>query len=83
MQTCSKSTIKTPEQRQWRRFVVFIGNFEHIQRVFIGVFIANFIPFSSVSILDFEQVNVCWVIYQSSKKFIGNYMAKNVADFKT
>ena len=27
---CSKWTIKTPEQRQWRRSGVFIGNYERI-----------------------------------------------------
>ena len=27
---CSKITIKTPEQRQWRRSGVFMVNFEHI-----------------------------------------------------
>ena len=27
---CSKLTITTPEQRQWRRSGVFIINFEHI-----------------------------------------------------
>ena len=27
---CSKLTIKTPEQCQWRRSGVFIVNFEHI-----------------------------------------------------
>ena len=27
---CSKLTIKTPEQRQWRHFSVFIVIFEHI-----------------------------------------------------
>ena len=27
---CSKLTIKTPEQHQWRRSFVFIVNFEHI-----------------------------------------------------
>ena len=27
---CSKVTIKTPGRRQWRRFGVFIVNFEHI-----------------------------------------------------
>ena len=30
---CSKLTIKTPEQRQWRRSDVFIGNFEHISHL--------------------------------------------------
>ena len=27
---CSKLTIKTPEQRQWRRSDIFIVNFEHV-----------------------------------------------------
>ena len=27
---CSKLTIQTPEQREWRRSGVFIVNFEHI-----------------------------------------------------
>ena len=27
---CSKLTIKTPEQRQWRRFGAYIVNFKHI-----------------------------------------------------
>ena len=44
---CTKLTIKTPERRHWRRSGIFIVNIEHI-----------FIPFSSVSIADFEQVNV-------------------------
>ena len=39
---CSKLTIKTPEQRQWRRSGVFIVNFEHIQWRRSGVFIVNF-----------------------------------------
>ena len=30
----SKLTIKTPEQRQWGRFGVFIVNFEHILHLF-------------------------------------------------
>ena len=29
-ETCSKLTIKTPEQRLWHRSYVFIVNFEHI-----------------------------------------------------
>ena len=31
---CSKLTIKTPKQRQWRRSGVFIANFEHILHFF-------------------------------------------------
>ena len=43
---CSKLTIKTPKRRHWRRFHVFIVNFEHISHLC-----------SSVSIVNFEQVN--------------------------
>ena len=46
---CSKLTINTPERRQWRHPGVFIVNFEHISHFF-----------STVSIVDFEQANVCW-----------------------
>ena len=47
---CSKLTIKTSEQRQWRSGV-FIVNFEHISH--------------HVSIVDFEQVNFRWVFPHS------------------
>ena len=30
---CSNVTIKTPKQRYWRRFVVFIVNFEQISHI--------------------------------------------------
>ena len=46
---CSKLTIKTPKWRQWRRFGVFIVNFEHIPHLC-----------SSFSIVNFEQVNAGW-----------------------
>ena len=36
--TCSKLTIKTPEQRHWRRSGVFIVNAEHISH-FVLVFL--------------------------------------------
>ena len=48
---CSKLTVKIPERRQWRRSGIFIVNFEH-----------NFTPFSTVSIVNFEQVNAGWDI---------------------
>ena len=32
---CSKLTIKTPERRHWRRFGVFLVNFEHISHLFL------------------------------------------------
>ena len=37
---CSKLTIKTPERRQWRRFGVFIVNFEY---VFAGRDLSNYV----------------------------------------
>ena len=46
----SKLIIKTPKQRQWRRFGVFIVNFEHISHLC-----------SSVSIVNFEHVIAGWV----------------------
>ena len=60
--TCLKSPIETLEKgskyfkvnnedvrtRHWRRSWVFIVNFEHISHLF-----------TSVSTVDFEQVNVC------------------------
>ena len=30
---CSKLTVKTPEQRHWRRLGVFIVNFEHVSHL--------------------------------------------------
>ena len=30
---CSKLIIKTPERRHWRRYFVFIVNFEHISHL--------------------------------------------------
>ena len=47
----SKLTIKTPEQRQWCRFSISMVNFEHISHT----------PCSSVSVINFEQVNAGWV----------------------
>ena len=46
---CSKLTIKTPERCQWRRSGVFNVNFQHISRLC-----------SSVSIVNFEEVNADW-----------------------
>ena len=34
-ETCSKLTIKTSDWCQWRRFGVFIFNFEHISHLFL------------------------------------------------
>ena len=48
---CSKLTIKTPERRQWRRSGVYIVKLW-----------TYFTPFFSVSIVNFEQANVSWVV---------------------
>ena len=34
---CSKITLNTPEQGQWRRSVVFIVNFEHISHIVLKI----------------------------------------------
>ena len=52
----SKLTIKTPKRQLWRLFGVFIINFEHISHLC-----------SSVSIVNFKQVNACWVAYSITK----------------
>ena len=47
---CSKLTIKAPEQRQWRRFAVFIVNFEYISNLVL------------VSVVISEHVIAGWVV---------------------
>ena len=47
--TCSKVTLKTPEQCPWRRSGDFIVNFEHISHV--------------VSIGNFEYAIAGWVVF--------------------
>ena len=65
-EVCSKLIIKTQERRHWCCSGVFIVNFKH------------FIHFSSVSILDFKQVNVSWVNVKlkicSASQWTGFYM---------
>ena len=41
-ETCSKLTIKTPEQRQQRCSGVFIVNFEHISHLFLVFLLLTF-----------------------------------------
>ena len=47
---CSKLTMKTPERRHGRRTGVSIVNFALVSHLF---------PFSSVSIVEFEQIDFC------------------------
>ena len=56
----SKLTIKTLKQPHCRRFDVFIANFEHISHLC-----------SSISIVNFKQVNAGWVpqlVFSNIKK---------------
>ena len=73
--TCSNSTVKTLEKRckiwrQWRRSGVFIVNFEHISH-----------HFSSVSIVDFRQENVSWVLSLWSKFNVRIALLGNVTKY--
>ena len=56
---CSKVTIKTLKRRQWRRFGVFIINFEHISHLC-----------SSVSIVNFEHVIAGWDFLRKINKIM-------------
>ena len=47
----SKFSIKSPEQRHWRRSGVFIVNFQRISHPFLLL----------LFFFEFEQVNVYWV----------------------
>ena len=38
---CSELTTKTPERCQWRRFAVFIVNFEHISNLYLAFVLLN------------------------------------------
>ena len=55
---CSKSTLKTPELRHWRRFGVFIVNFEQISRVvlmFPYVDLEKEIPAGSIQAVNVQK----------------------------
>ena len=52
---CSKLTIKTTDQCQWRRFGVFIVNLEHISHLF------------PVFTVDFKQLVVCGTAVKTVK----------------
>ena len=61
----SKLTIKTPERHHWRRFGVFIVNFEHISH-FLLVFLS----------LTFDQIHVTWVIFIPHLRRLAQYSKK-------
>ena len=59
-------TIKAPTSRQWRRYDVLIVNFEHF-----------FPTFHRVSIVHFEQLNVCWVVqFWDGMMFVSVFVKK-------
>ena len=51
---CSKLTIKTPEQRHWRRSDVFIVNYEHISHL-----VLVFLLLIRTSMCAYQVRNVC------------------------
>ena len=56
-ENCSRLSAKTLELCQWRRFIVYIANCEHI---------SNFLQ-----IIDFERAKVCWVHIEKINTFEG------------
>ena len=72
---CSKLTIKTSELCHWRRSGVFTVNFKHISHLF------------PVSIVEFEQVNVSWImilpkLMKNGEKGVGNHYKQAWAWFR-
>ena len=68
-ETCPKLMKKTTERRQWRYSDIFIVN------------LLYFTPFSSVSVPDFEQVDVCWE-YNDFRNLRGiNLLSQNLSIF--
>ena len=62
---CSSLTIKIPERHHWRHSGVFIVNFEQISH--------------NVSIVDFELVNVGWVVTIRVHGDVNNIIQTTVA----
>ena len=67
---CSKLTIKTPERRHWRRFVVFIVNFEHILHLLLVFLLLTLKQHGTIIRTYYSQyyssmeaVNVSWILY--------------------
>ena len=55
VKTRSELTIKTPEQRHWRRFGVFIVNFEHISQFLLVFLLLTWSMYLFVVILSQEN----------------------------
>ena len=76
----SKSTIKTLKRRRQLCSKLTIKTVKWYHRLYSGVFIVFDISFSNISIVNFEQVNVKWVL--TKKKYLAkdlwwNFLRKN------
>ena len=78
---CSKLTINTPERRQWRRFSVFIVNFEHVSHlvlVFLLLTLSKQMPagfpslFSGYILVTFFLLQK-QILHQNSSSYIQNF----------
>ena len=58
-----KLTIRTPQRRHWRRFAVFIVNFEHISHLVL-VF-AGWVEGYIASCKTKHTKNVCGILYET------------------
>ena len=56
---CSKLTIKTPEGRHWRRFGVFIVNFEHISCLVLVFLLLTLNMYMPTGVLSKETGTIC------------------------
>ena len=61
--TCLKSTMETL-LKGVKLFKVNNKNASDVILVFLLLTMNNFTPFSSVSIIDFKQINVSWILCQ-------------------
>ena len=61
--TCLKSTMETL-LKGVKLFKVNNKNASDVILVFLLLSMNNFTPFSSVSIIDFKQINVSWILCQ-------------------
>ena len=63
---CSKWTIKTPERRQWLRYIYLYCQLW-----------TDFTHYSVVFIIDFEQVNAGWEFFYCIKTRLGQGLLEN------
>ena len=81
-------TIKTPKRRQWRRFGVFIVNFEHISHLYSNVPIVNFKHVTAGWVLILVRCKCSFIIMKSALLHhrgtsLINVNSESVGSFKT